>query len=430
LPVSIFNFKKVHLWLFAGFAAFALANNAVAQDDASTDSGTSTDFSTDLLHWKMFSLRPHAALSATYDDNINLRETNAQSDVIYTISPGFTLLAGDPLLGDERTMSIDYTASVLKFTDHSEFDAVDHAAFFSGVLPFAKLALGATASYEKISTPEIELGQRVDRSSYGAALTARYDYSPKTSFEMSFGYQQTDYPDRRYISSRNWQNQDFIDYHFSPKLSLGLGGTFGILEQSRGPSETYEQFLLRAIYTLTAKLDVNASFGGEFRQYDSFSTETLQLVQNGSDLVLTNVNVPTKASSSFGPVFTIGANYTPREGTKIHLDAHRADQNSAILGGQNYTSTGLNLLFSQQFLERFTASFGGNYNINSYHLGANTRITKREDSYWGVNAGLDVAITAHWTAGLWVLHRSGDSSETYGTVFDNNQVSLQTSYKF
>lgn len=418
---SRFFFPVIFATLFFGQPAFA----------QETSAPENSEIASQLLHWKMFDIHPRLAVSAIYDDNITLRETNRLSDVFYTIAPGFSAIAGDTLSGESPLLSVDYGANLQFFTEHNEFNAIDHATKVSGLLPFAKLTLGVTATFEKASTPDVQIGGRIPRTIYGLGLTARYAFSLKTSFEVNGGYSRTDYDDSRLISSQQFYNENWVNNQVSSKINLGLGLTLGKLTQDRGPDETYERILLRGIYNLSYKLDVTASAGGEFRQFNAYEHITgFRIIVTGSGFTTVPIITQEKATSQFSPVFNIGATYRPREGTTIRFEAFRRDQNSSILTGLNYIATGFSVNIQQQFLERFSAGFGGTFQNSSYNSTSKMRNLDRDENFYAVNANLDFLITKRWVAGLRALHRTSESSAANGTIYDNNQVALQTSYQF
>lgn len=410
----------------------ATASDAPAATTAASPSSSSGFLTSpsDLLHWKMFTLHPRLAVAATYDDNVSLRRTNELSDLFFTFSPGISAVAGEPF-GGGRTLALDYGMNIFKFVDHDEFDAVDHAFRVSGLLPLAKLTLGGAASFQKISTPEIDFGIRVVRMVYTAGVTADYQISPKTSVDVGGGYSRTDYDDPRLINSEEWQGQAFINNQISAKIKLGLGLAGGVLEQDQGASQSYEQFLLRAIYTITYKLDLSAAVGVEYRQFEPFDRVTgIRIVITPTMTNVFPLVTREKGADRFSPVFNISATYRPRDGTVLTLEAHRRDQNSATFAGANYISTGFSVGLRQKFFERFGFSFNGGFENNSYHASLQNQSVDRDDTYYGVSAGVDVLIAERWVAGLAVTHRSSDSNDPAGTIFDNNQLILQTSYSF
>ena len=61
----------------------------------------------------------------------------------------------------------------------------------------------------------------------------------------------------------------YLYYSWLPKLSVGIGGTFGYnWVDDPTPNQTFEQVNLRLNYEVTAKLGLYASAGVEFRQFD------------------------------------------------------------------------------------------------------------------------------------------------------------------
>ena len=61
----------------------------------------------------------------------------------------------------------------------------------------------------------------------------------------------------------------YLYYNWLPKLSVGIGGTFGYTwVDDPTTDQTFEQINLRLNYEVTAKLGLYASGGVEFRQFD------------------------------------------------------------------------------------------------------------------------------------------------------------------
>ena len=61
----------------------------------------------------------------------------------------------------------------------------------------------------------------------------------------------------------------YLYYNWLPKLSVGIGGTFGYTwVDEPSTNQTFEQINLRLNYEVTYKLSLYASGGVEFRQFD------------------------------------------------------------------------------------------------------------------------------------------------------------------
>ncbi len=355
------------------------------------------------LRWWIFDVSPRISGQALYDDNITIRTQRKEDDFIFAATPGFTAIAGDTLAEGARLLTISYAPTFIKFADHPEFDAIDHSGTIRGTWPFARLTLGFNQTYDRTSGGVVDVGNRVERETYSTGLTSAYELSEKTSFEINARQSISDYP-APLIGTKEWSNDDWVNHLISSKVTLGLGMTFGYVNVDRNPSQNYERILMRAVYNLTYKLDLNATVGGELRQYQS-------------------------GASHLGAIFSLGASYWPHDGTTISVEGHRDNRNSALFAGQNYISTGFSVSVRQRMIERLFLSLSGSYENAEYQSAIIAVAATRSEDYYLAQAGADVSITARWLAGLFFRHRENISNFA-GLSFSNNQIGIQTSYQF
>jgi hypothetical protein len=301
-------------------------------------------------------------------------------------------------------LTLDYSPTVVLFTDHTEFNTVDHAAKLSGVWPFSKLTLGFSQDFALASSVVLGVADRVEHRSYNTLLTSRYEVSEKTSFEINGRQSITEYEQAGLINSKEWVSDNWFNYEFMPKLSLGAGLAVGYLDVEGFPSQLYERLSARTVYTATGKLDLNAAVGGEHRAYSG----------SGSD---------------FYPVFSIGGVYRPTPILNISLNAFRQEQNSAYVAGQNYVSTGFTLTAQQTIFERFAITLTGSYYSLEYHTTSGGLATTRSDDVFSVRPGFDWVIRRNLRAGVFYSYRHNTSSDAF-FEYSNNQVGLQVSWYF
>ncbi len=350
------------------------------------------------LHLGPIDVHPYFAADVIYDDNIyiqsNSRKTN---DLIWSFSPGAVLTLGE--LGD-RFVTLNYAPSFVFFTDLDQNNSIDHNADLLAEYRFAKLTLGVHQQFQVLSGNVIDIANRVDRHVYNTDLTSSYQYSDKTSFEINARQVISDYS--RFVSTKEWINQDWFNYSATPKITFGLGLTFGYVEVQNNPHQTYEQGLVRVVYHASQKLDFNVSGGGEVRQFEG------------------------GAGSKFNPVFSLGATYAPRDGTTLTLTGSRTDR-SSLIGGFNYTSTTITMTARQRFLQRFFLTLTGGYQNADYHSTVTGLSIKRTDNYFFFRPSVDWQVAQHWTAGLFYFYRQNDST---ARSFTNNQIGGMVTARF
>jgi hypothetical protein len=359
-------------------------------------------------------------VAGIYDDNLTLAPSNRIHDFYTRIGPALTLGFGDTTVREENFLELYYELDFLVFADHSNFDAVEHVAHLAGQYRFSRLTVGVVENIQLAETGDsqlpgytgtivngvnIDTGGRRRINTYATHLVAAYDLTGKTSLSAAGDYTLINYPGGLTDSQRISGNL-FLNYQYSPKLVVGVGSTVGrdLLVQANS-NQTFEQANLRGSYNPTGKLSTSGLVGLEFRQFDTGSHDSVT------------------------PVFDLSATYKPFDGTSISIDASRATQTSAVLLGQDYTSTQLQVMAKQRLLQRFTLSFTAGYQKLGYIDGLTHTVASREDNYYFIQPTIDARITNFWFAGAFLVYRQNTSTfSNFG--FNDTQVGIRTALRF
>ncbi len=349
--------------------------------------------------WNIF---PRIRGSVTYDDNIYIQSTNKHADVVWTLSPGLLLGAGDYRQREGSSAVIDYAPIFNIFTTRSRNNSIDHDGRLRAEWKPGKWSVALQQLFQNSAGPVLDVGNRVNRSIYTTGLSLTYEISPKTSIELSGTQVITDYDT---VSSFNeWNAGAFADYALTPKIKIGAGINAGFADIQNASNQRYQQGLVRAVYFATEKVDLRGSAGVEIREFQSGQKDRL----NG--------------------VFSVGGTYKPLQFTDLLLDAYRRDQNSVVLADQNYTTTGIALGVRQEFLVKYSATLSGGFDHLNYHPANPTITSTRKDDYYFVRAGVDWRAMDRLTAGASYLYRKNHSTGNYN--FDNHQIGLNLAYQF
>jgi len=384
--------------------------NAPAGDNASVDTGIPRRF-----HYTF-----RLTVRSVYDDNINLTHDNRISDIYTTIEPAISLGLGDTVGRQENYLRLDYLASAFFFADHSENNALQHVMRLEGQYRVSRLTLTLSqivqimdgTDVQSINTSggfdqhvNLDVAGRTRFNVYSTHLNAAYYLTGKTFLSSGADYTRSDYSSL--ISSEIISANLFLNYNYSPKLVVGVGGTAGYNEvDSPNPDQSFTQANARISYQITGKMDFLASGGVEFRDFKG----------GAQDQYVT-------------PVFEMGLNYTPFDGTKLSLTANRRTLNSAVLAGQDYAVTNISVGVQQRFLQRFYIACNAGYeNANYFSTVADVDST-RDDDYYFIEPSIAVRVTRFWTVGAYYLHRANTSSFD-AFSFHDNQVGLRTSLTF
>jgi hypothetical protein len=361
-------------------------------------------------------------LRGVYDDNIFLTRNDKVADFYFTVEPRIILGFGDIVGTDLNSVRFDYAPSAIFYADHSSSNAVQHIIRLLGQYHFRRLSVTLSqdvqllegANLNSISSTDpnpvpivrLDTGGNTDVNSYTTNGAFSYDLSGKTFLSGALQYAAYDY-EGALIDSETLSGNVFFNFNYSPKLVVGVGATAGYnWVDAPSPDQSYEQINARVTYVVTGKINLNASGGVEFRQFENSD-------RNGSYV---------------SPVYELGATYQPFDGTSLSLNGNRRTQNSAVAAGQDYSSTNITLGVRQRFMQRIYLALALGYENSSYFSTVTGADSSREDNYFFLQLAIDVTLTRFWTFGAYYLHRQNDSSTDF--EFDNNQFGVRTSLAF
>lgn len=375
-----------------------------------------------------------ANTSVTYDDNINLHELPEQTsgivtrrdqaptgdDFITTIAPGIKLTKSSMPGSSPGTLALDYSPSFVFFARNPKENSIDHAERFDAGYGFAKLTLALIQDYSSTAGGVIDVGTRVSQENHRVGGTIRYELTEKTYLLTDASYRLTDYETQ--TDSEDTASTTTLNYQYSPKLTVGLGVSFGLLSvneqtqftftnavatntvtRSEPQTQTYAGPTVRAVYKTTEKTALEVSVGTEWRWYPGGGT-------------------------AFNPVFSLSGSYHPFSTTSFRLEGHRREQNSAVVNGANFITTGVSFSLRQQLRERWSGTFSFTYDNMEYVSASRGASPNRSDDYFLLRYGLEAILGRSWTVGIFHQYRE-DISTDPSFSFSNNQVGVQASWQ-
>jgi len=352
-----------------------------------------------------------------WDDNIFISHTNRVSDYYFAIEPEITIGIGD-IEGRSRSyLRLDYMPSAILFVDHSDEDAFNQLIHLEGGYNSGRLRLSLFEDIALLESANLNsifdttgLWANTDASAptrvniFNTRATANYELTGKVSLQGEFGSSIFFYPG--HISSYTIDGGLYLYYNWLPKVSGGIGGTFGYdWVDAPTTDQTFEQVNARLNYEVTAKLGLYASAGVEFRQF------------NGNrDTYIT-------------PVFEVGSTYHPFSGTNLTLAAGRRIYNSGFLPDQDFATTYVVARFQQRLFQRVYLGLAAGYENDDYIATQRNLSAPRNDDYWFIEPSVDVLITRWLSTGVYYLHRDDRSSESFFSFYDN-QVGVRATLRF
>jgi len=340
--------------------------------------------------------RLDGTLSATavYNDNIFISSSGKTDDFIFSISPSFLLTLGAPNSEAAGYLTLHYAPAFVHYAEHSDLDALNHAALFTTGYRFSRLSVGMSLGYQKGREADAEVGTLVDRKNYSAALTSRYQLTDRSSVDLSLSKSFSDYEGFLDVSDTVLQG------HFNTKITeaitLGVGLAHGSAEASGSSARSYQQLTVRGAYTATERLVVTANAGGDFRD------------------------------GQFSPIFGLGANYKPFDSTEVAFTGSRSILPSAVFVDQDRAVTSFFASVRQRFLQRYFLTPSVGYDQTEYRGSGDE---SRSDS--ALTFGLSAAtnLTERWGVQVFYQYRR-NTSTVESFTFTNQQIGVSSSISF
>ncbi len=371
-------------------------------------------------HVRRFHYRLRVTVRGAYDDNINLSNVNPVEDYYVSVEPSLMLGFGAIEGGGDNFLKAEYTPIFTAFMENTQFNTLQHTFQASGQWKLSRLTLGLSQQIQLLEGPDIDLlsnlegvtfsnvnidaGGRQKTNIYGTTLTAAYDFTGKTFVSSTLNWGLSD--PEGLIGTQTFSGDLFLNYRYSQKLTVGLGGGAGQqFVEAPSPDSHFEEARVRLGYDATGKVQFNGSAGVQFRHSD------------GDNSTYTT------------PVFQLGMNYKPFDGTTVNISGTRRTTASAALAGQDFAATEFVGSIRQRFLGRFLLGLTGGYSNLAYFGSASGVSGGREDNYYFIQPSVDVRLTNFWFVGLYAVHRENDSTATLFS-FEENQAGLRTGLQF
>jgi hypothetical protein len=363
----------------------------------------------------------HYELSLTvrgvWDDNIFISHTDKVSDYYFAIEPVITVGVGDVAGRNRSYLTLSYMPSAILFVDHSDQDAFNNLISLSAGYSTGRLTLTLNEYIALLQSANLNsffdttgLWANTDASAptrmniFYTSATANYALTPKISLQGEFTSPSYAYPGN--ISNYTVAAGLYVYYDFRPKLSVGIGGTFGYNWVDEPTTDQYwEQVNLRLNYAWTSKVGLYASAGVEFRQFDG--------------------NRDTYDS----PVFEVGLSYNPFSGTFITLAGGRRIYNSGFSPNQDFASTYVAGRFQQRLFHRFYFGLGAGYENSDYFPTDRDTNARSNQDYWFIEPSVDFLVTKWLNAGVYYLHRESSSDDVF-FGWQDNQVGVRATVRF
>ncbi|HTX22405.1 MAG TPA: outer membrane beta-barrel protein [Candidatus Aquilonibacter sp.] len=438
--------KVMLLWLAAGIPAanaqevlapppaVSATPSAVQQQQDSnpmqvfSPSETGPNFSsfTSPFQWGPVTVRPHVDYQFLYGNGVNSSPGQQQNTIVQTLSPGVLFDLGSH-------WTLDYTPTLNFYSSGSFQNTVDHSVQLGWGTGYGDWFFSGSQSCSFSSDPTVEIAAQTDQQTYSTALNAVYQINSKLSLDLglsqNFNYigntQSSTNQLQNLSNSREWSMMDWLNYHFRPRLSVGVGVGAGYVNEDAGPDSINEQYQGQLNWRATDKISFQLSGGLQDQQY----------LSGGAGDLLT-------------PIFSASIQYQPFAQTYLTVGASRT-VGTSYFENQVTENTGINADLSQRLLGKLYLDLNGGYGITKYVSTASLSNqigygAGRNDDTYSFSVRLTCPLLKRATISVFYQYSKNSSSQTgylqfYQTdyllsqsafAYTSSQIGFEIGYRF
>lgn len=342
-------------------------------------------------------------VSAAYDDNIFLSATSPEADMVLRVAPTAAYTQGDGREGEGGFVKVAYRPTLVVYASNGSENRVDHQMLAAAGWRGKVTRLTYSGALQKLGDATAETGQATDRLEFSNEIRGAWIPREKITLELAAGNRQADYSDPSLYDSDETYGEVAVRYTYSPKTELGLIYQVGRLRVDRSDTQDTQQVTADIVWSPREKVRLEIEAGAERRKVGG--------------------------ESGINPVLEGRVNWTPLEGTEIHLAGTMREEASAYYAGQNYSVRGVAAGISQRVNRVWSVGLEGGYERNSYSQVSGSGTGGRVDRIWFLRPAVACRLSDESELSFFYRisdNRSSDSAFGY----DQRVVGLEYSQKF
>ena len=359
--------------------------------------------------------------SLRWSSNVFRDEGNEESDLSWTVSPGFEINVGRGVSNADLTVITRY--DVVEYQDNEQLDTELFHVQAMGSYETSRLELSSNFSfgeYKLNSGDRNVVADLVEFDDTNADLDVEYQFSPKFSFSAGFDYTEREFQTYQ-ESFSNRETTRFplnVYYELTPKLDLSFGythsttdiqgritGNGATIQDISGYENDNDFFHIGLRGNLLTKLTGYFKIGYRTTSADDTIITTTTFGPNVPPMI----TIPTITTSSIerddSGMLGLDANLTWMASNKLSMQ---------LALSSDYTTSGLG-----QATEITSANLTGNYSINSqWSAMANLGYIERDSTYVGRqdeqrNSGLRFmySLNEYWRFSAGYTYYENDSNQ-------------------
>lgn len=345
-----------------------------------------------------FIFRPHVDYTFMEAHGLLAAPGDPENTTVQQFSPGLLIDFGDH-------WALDDTMTFAQYSNKHFGNEFDNALTLTGQTVYTDWVLGFLQTADESSSPLIETAAQTEVQTYSTAVTGHHEVSEHVSEDLAVE-QDMYFVSGGFQDSRDWYTLDWLNYDFTKRFSIGVGGGVGYVNVDFGSDQTYEEALGRLNWRVSDKISLQLNGGAE-------EWEFLDANSGGA---------------LFDPVYGGSIQYQPFANTSLYASANRAITES-FYRGEVTDSTILNVGWNQRVLGQLYFNLNGGYEKTQFIVQGNTLENNRTDTDYYIGARLSHSFLKRGTISLFYQY-SDQKSTAVGFTYKSNQEGVEVSYGF
>ena len=350
-----------------------------------------------------------------WDSNVFRNEDSEESDLIWTISPGFDINVGRGLSNVDFNVITRY--DIVRHNDIPDLDSEMFHILAKGSYESSKLDLNGSLSFDEYKMSSGDVNVPDDLVAYEVSavrLNGEYSVSPKFSFGAGFDYSERAYKndgksfEGRFADRETTQLPFDVFYELTPKVDLSLGYTYTateVGERISGLSNLASYDTNVHYFNIGARGDLLPKLSGFFKVGYKVRDVNSTASNRGSNGML---GLDAKLTWAATPKVTTGLNFSRDFGIG---GVGSTTENSSVDVWTSYS-------ISSQWSSRLNAS----YSVRDYE-------SEREDSQSQLGASLTYVPSQLWQFSGGYSYSENDSNAA-NSSYQSHTLSVTANLRY
>ena len=208
--------------------------------------------------YEPFVFRPHFDYSINDSHGIQNGTNHPLNSIIQSVSMGMSVDLG-------KHWTLDYTPTLTYYSNHQFQNNLGHSASLAGATSYEDWTMNLSQTFTLSSSPLVENAQQTETTEYVTTAGATYAINDRMAAEFGLTQDLVDYSG--FDNSKVWSTQDWLNYSFWSRLTVGLGAGAGYNDLTQQGDQDFQTLQGKISWRATDKLSFQITGGAEEQEF-------------------------------------------------------------------------------------------------------------------------------------------------------------------